>query len=148
VKKLSLGLIALATCLLATSAVAQSAAGTWKGKLKMDLSAMPKMQDPKMQAMIQQQMDMVKKMVLNLSLKSDKTYSITVTGLPKDAPSGNTKDAGTWSQTGDTVTIKSTMKKGNMNKPQTLMLSKDKKILNMVFPANAGPKASLTFTRG
>src|SRR5262249_35570637 len=72
-------LAALAVLTLATvAAFAQSPVGSWKGKISVDTSAMPKPQNAQQADMIKKAMDAVSKITLQLNLKGDKTYTISV----------------------------------------------------------------------
>jgi hypothetical protein len=144
-----MGLVAVAaTCLLTASAIAQSPVGTWKGKLNMKMPPMPAGMDPKMKAMVEQQMGQLKKMVVNLNMKKDNTYVITTTGGPQMA--GNDEDKGTWKQSGKTVTITSTKKRKNMGeqKPQAMTLSNDGKTMTLTLKGPGGAsQGAVTFTK-
>jgi hypothetical protein len=94
---------------------------------------------------------MMKKMSFNLTMKADKTYTISVEGLPQAQSSSNSKDSGNWSQSGKTITLKSTKKENkgpNGDKPQTLTLSADGKTLSMAIPTGpGGPGGAIVFKK-
>jgi hypothetical protein len=145
VKIIRFGLVALAaTCLLSVQASAQSAAGTWKGKLHLDAAAM-KAKDPKAQQMMQSVMAMVKNMTFALQVNKNNTWKMDIVGAPQQA--GKTpSETGTWSQAGSKVTMK-TNKKAAKSDTQTLTMSKDGKTMTLTAPKGAGPGGAIVFKR-
>ncbi len=143
-----MGLVAVAAlCLLTTSAIAQSPVGSWKGKINMKMPTLPANMPPSSKAMVQQQLAAVQKMVINLTMKKDQTYTVTTTGAPAGA--GNQDDKGTWKQKGKTITMSSGKKTPNgANKPQDFILSADGKTLTLTIPGPSGANSgSIVFKK-
>lgn len=110
----------------------KSAVGNWKGHIVFDASKST-IKDPATQKLAQQQMDSAKKVVVTLNLKSDKTFS-----------GGPPSSTGTWSQSGNKVTL---VPKGQTKAKQVFTLSKDGKTLTYDIPNNQGISAKIVLTK-
>jgi len=152
-------LAAAAALMIASVSMAQNVTGLWKGKMDLDMSALPKTQNADQQ---KQMMEMVKKMMGNMTMKltlnANKTFSMVVTGLPTNPQTQQkVKDQtakGTWSMTGNKLTLKVTEANGEKpkadnNKPQVLTVSKDGKSMTLVpnTPGASMGKSKIVFTR-
>ncbi len=128
-------LVAVAFASLTTGALAgPSVVGSWKGHLIMDTTKMPKAPNAQAQAQMDQGMAKLKKTVISITFKGNKTFSATTSGMPgQDKPQN-----GTWTQSGNTVTLTGT-NKGPDGKahPQTFTLSKDGKTLSTAVSGGA-----------
>lgn len=152
--------VALAAFSIVAVALAQNVTGAWKGKVQFDMSALPKGQNAEQQ---KQMVEAVKKMMgdmtMKLTLNSNKTFTMVVTGLPQmggaTAPKQKDQTAkGTWTQKGNVLTLKMTESNGEKpkgnNDPQTLTVSKDGKTMTMVPKAPGAAqmgKSKIVFTR-
>jgi hypothetical protein len=133
-------LVVTALAVLATvSLAAQNPVGTWKGKVLLDTSKMPKMTNPDQKKMMDKMLATTRAMVITIVMKSDKTYVATMTGGPNTPPEG-----GTWSVKGNTVTMTS-KKKGGQSQPFTL--SADGKTMSMSLPAMMGATGKIVLKR-
>lgn len=131
---------------LSSSVLAGSnAAGTWKGHITLDTSKMQKQKDPKVQAQIMDSLKKAASVTINLTLKPNKTYSATTTGGPV---ANQPPDTGTWSQTGNSVTMTSTKKKTPAKSDtQTLTMSPNGKTMSLTLPSMMGIVAKVVFSR-
>ncbi len=142
--------LAVTTAAIMTAAIASTnVTGAWKGKILLDVSKMPKAQNPQQQQMMDGVLAGIKKMSINLSLNANKTFTMSASGLPQNAP--NKKAEGTWTQSGNALTLKITKEDGKAptmkQEPQVITVSADGKTLTMV-PKNAGPMGGkIVFTR-
>ena len=139
-QRIFLALIALAA--FCTSAFAgPSPVGTWKGHIVLDVAKLPKAPNPQAQKMMDEQIAKAKAAVIKLTFKANKTFTATSTGMP----GSDNSDNGTWTQTGNTVTIKSTKPSKNPQVPtkptQNLTLSSDGKTMTL----SAGKMATVVF---
>lgn len=124
--------------LAASLALAASPVGSWTGKVIAKMPPIPATATPQQKAMMQQGMAMAAKIRIMLNLKADKTFTVTVGGLPNGAP--QKPESGKWSQKGNIVTTTST----KMGKAQSLMLSADGKTMTLDTPGGQG---KVVFTR-
>jgi hypothetical protein len=146
VMNLRVGITVTLLAAMTACTFAQSAAGAWKGKLNLTMD-LPKTSDPKMKALMDQQMAAMKAITIHLTFKADKTYTLTTSGTPPQMGGGQT-DKGKWTQTGKTVTITSTKVASKENKPQKMTLSADGKTLTMLIPGpNGKPGGNILFKR-
>lgn len=151
-------LAAVAALMIASLSMAQNVTGLWKGKMDLDMSALPKTQNADQQ---KQMLEMVKKMMGNMTMKltlnANKSFSMVVTGLPanpqtQQKPKDQTAK-GTWSLAGNKLTLKVTEANGEKpkgdNKPQVLTVSKDGKMMTLVpnTPGASMGKSKIVFTR-
>jgi len=139
--------VAAVAALGTTAMAAPNAVGKWKGKIQFTLPKLPPNLTPQQRQMIDQQLAQVRKMTLNLNLQQGGKYSMLVTGGP--AGMKNNTDTGTWSQSGNTVTIKSAKKSQNpqANKPQNLTLAANGRTMTLIMPPGMGMNGKVTFTR-
>lgn len=134
-KKL-LALVAVAS--VAVCAFAQSPVGSWKGKILMDTSKMPKAANPQQQKAMNEAFAKVKAVTLTLNVKGNKTFTITIPPM-MGQPGHNAE--GTWTQKGNTVTMISTKEDGKPStkkQPQTMTMDGTGRKMTMV-PPNGGP---------
>lgn len=151
-------LAAVAALSIASISLAQNVTGAWKGKMDLDMSALPKTQNAEQQkAMVEMVKKMMGNMTMNLTLNANKTFSMVVTGIPQNPQSGQkVKDQtakGTWSMSAGKITLKVTEANGEKpkgeNKPQVLTVAKDGKSLTLV-PNTPGAqlgKSKIVFRR-
>ena len=124
--------------MLALSALALAVkppVGSWNGKVNATMGTPPAGTPPQQVAMVKQMLASIK---VKLSLKADKTYSITTT-----APQGSQTDSGKWSISGST--IKMTSSKG---KTTTGSYSADGNKISVTLPPNPQLKGHIDFVRG
>lgn len=142
-KKLALLLAAAMVC---TAAFAQSPVGSWKGKVKIDMSAMPKVTDPKQKEMMDKMLAQVQAMTITMNVKANKTFVVTIPAAMGQP--GQTSE-GTWTQAGNVVTVTTTKRNGKAapdKKPQKMTIQHGGKV--MIMNAGDGPqKATITFTK-
>jgi hypothetical protein len=137
----------LAFAVFAVSAFAQSPLGTWKGKINMDTSSMPKAQNAQQQEMMDKMIAQLKTMVLTLKMNANKTFSINAPSMMgQPARTGE----GVWSQKGKAITL--TLQKDNgkkMPKPDAQAMTIDASGKKMVLTPKqgGGPKMTITFTK-
>jgi len=105
------------TCFVVV-AFAQNAAGSWKGKVKIDMSTMPKAQNAQQQAQLDAAMKQLSSMVITLVMKPNKTFTISAPGMGGQKPHSST---GTWSQKGNQVTLTTVTTDGKPEKNQKPM---------------------------
>lgn len=124
--------VGLGCLVLAASGFAQELVGKWFGRLTVDWSKLPKMDDPQMKKQLEEARKMIEKIRQVLELKADKTYTSSMTGASQPATA-----EGTWAFAGDTLTLTPKKRNGKVvtvgedSKPRKLTLSKDKKQLSM-----------------
>jgi hypothetical protein len=141
--------VAAAVLLIATAAVAgTNVVGAWKGKVEMDLSSLPKAQNAQQQQMMDKMMAQVKKMVINLTLKGNKTFTMSAVAAP---PDGKTHTmTGSWSQKGNKITMVGKTEDGkpatDKDKTQTLTVNPNGKSMSLDMPGGGG-QGKLVFTR-
>ncbi len=129
---------AAAVVVLMSSALAASPVGKWKGKVSVSAPPMPANATDAQKKQVEQAMAMVKAMVINMDVKSNKTYVVTVTGGPQQPK----PESGTWAQKGSAVIFTSPKSKQG----QKMTLSADGK--KMTVTMGAGPQAAtVTFTK-
>lgn len=139
---------ALGALALAAVAFAASPVGNYSGKIVLDKSKLPKGQNAQQQKMIDDGIAQVAKMKVDLAIKSNKTFNITMSGGPLSKPS---TAEGTWSQSGNTVNLKTTKQdgkkvEGKAGQTQTMTMSKDGKTLTLD-GASQGMPGKMVFTR-
>lgn len=138
---------AVLAALVATTFAATNVVGSWTGRVSVDTSKLPQQSDPLAQKQMKTMRDMMAKVVLHVKLKADKTYTATTTGVPGGKEQ---KEAGTWSISGSTVTIKTTTSNGKpatgqAAKAQKLALSKDGKTMTET-QSSPAPGGTIIFT--
>lgn len=125
--------------------------GTWTGTTEFDRSVLPNPTDPVRKALVEQVIKMSEESKVVMELKKDQTYSINTTGIPRvtPGPAGqppilstiNRLTTGTWSQTGNTISLKMLTVDGqavpDSNPIIVVTVSDDGKTLTMV-PPSAG----------
>jgi hypothetical protein len=134
--------------ILASLAMAADPAGTYSGKILIDKSKMPKAPNPEQQKQMDAMFAKIGLMKINLVMKSNKTFTISMEGGP--LPKKNDAQ-GTWSQKGDTVTMKTTKQDGKdvsgaNGQVQNLTLSKDGRTLTLD-AAGMGAPGKIVFTK-
>ena len=136
-RRFALAAVCLSIC--AAAIASPNLVGKWKGRIT-GLPSMGKATTPQQQKMMDSMMVKIKAMVINLTLKADKTFTITVSNSPM--PAANNSDSGTWSQKGQSLILTG---KGKSGKPhtQTLDLSKDFKTIS-----HSERGASVQFKKG
>jgi hypothetical protein len=134
-----IGASALFAIALVSLSLAVSPVGKWKGKVGGQMPPLPANATPEQKKQYDSMKEMVAKIVINLEFKGDKTYSVVVTGSPQKAP----PETGTWTQSGNTVTVKST--KNGQTRTQPMTMSADGKTITMSPPG--GSTAKITFVR-
>lgn len=140
-----LALVAVAS--IAVCAFAQSPVGAWKGKIQMDVSKMPKAANPAQQKQMNEAMAKVKAITLNLNMKANKTFTISIPAMMGQP--GHTAE-GTWTQSGKKVVLTSTKEDGKPPKkkePQTLTLDGNGRKMTMVPPGGAGMNVKIIFSK-
>ncbi len=139
-------------------AQAQDITGAWKGKLKVDMSKLPKPKDAaqkkQMDAFIQTMIDSVK---VNLTMKANKTFSLKLSGLPqRPGADGKVNPAeqnaeGTWTQKGAVIMLKITKSNGvapkGENPPQRVNILDGGKRLDLEPEGGRGMGGKIIFTR-
>lgn len=153
--KLPHKILAVLTALvvLTTAGLAQNLAGVWRGKIKIDMSAMPKNLTPEQRKGLETGLAMAKKMIITLTLRANKTYTAAVTGMPQMGPqSGKNASEGTWKIQGKTLWLTSLKENGKPAKskgPQQFTIANDSKSFWLNSPARGGMGAGskLLFVR-
>jgi len=128
---------------ISTAALADTATGTWKGHLEINIPNRPGM-TPEQLAQMKKGMEMFKKMVFVLTLKGDKTYSMKVEGGPMS--NKDTTQGGKWSQKGNAVTLTPTAKKDQPAQQQPVTLTLSGKTMTLVPPGAQG-QGKVTFVK-
>jgi hypothetical protein len=139
--------VAAAVLLFATAAVAgTNVVGAWKGHVEMNMSKMPPAKTPEQKQMMDKVMAQIKKMVINLNMKSDKTFTMTAIGAPPDGK--NHTMTGTWSQKGDTVNFVNKTEDGKpaTGNDKTMVGTVSGKSLSLELPGSKG-EGKLVFKR-
>ena len=143
-KKISFGIAAL---MVAAVASAADPAGTWNGKLQLDMKKLEAQMAPMMKnatdqqkAAFREQMKKSSDMSIVLVLKANKSATVKMSGAA--ARAGAKDQAGTWSIAGNTVTVKmetpAGAPKGANNQPLVLKLSADGKGMTGDIPGAPG----------
>lgn len=126
--------------------MADTVTGTWKGHLDIKMPPQAASANAQQQEMMKKMMDSFKKMVFVLSLKGNKTYSLTVQGLPAGTPNaGDTTQTGKWTQKGNSVTMTPNPKKDKPAEP-AVTLTLAGKTLTLIPPGSAG-QGKIVFTK-
>ncbi len=99
--------------------------------------------NPQQQQMMAQMKAAMEKMTLTLDLKKDHTYTVHMTGGPTGG--GEHSDHGTWSQSGNKVTLTGSKDVRRGRNSQEFALSKDGKTMSFNVPNGQG---NVVFTRG
>lgn len=129
-----------------TASFAASPVGTWVGKIVLDKTPeIPAQASPAQKQQMQSMIDQIKKIRINLVVKSNKTFLLSA---PAIGPQPATKAEGTWAQKGSTVTLTTTKENGKAvsgtkAKPQDFQLSANGKSLSMGTPG----MGKLVFTK-
>jgi hypothetical protein len=132
--------IATALSLLAGPAAAGSNIyGAWKGKIRINLAAIPASASPQVKESVRQQAAMVQKTTISLNLSKDKTFSMKVSGSP--VPSQNATTKGTWTLRGNQLTIFPTK---TSSRPNPFTIAKDGKSFSVEIRSGL---ATMKFTR-
>lgn len=134
----------------AMSAMAQSPAGKWTGKLdisKADMMKsapkdMPADQRKQMEAMMDSMLVSLKKMTFSMTVNANNTWKMVVKDAPGAAgpngkPQPDSTAEGKWTQKGDKVTFEQTKENGkakpkDAHSTKSMTLSKDGKTMTMV----------------
>ena len=133
----SVAALVLVATLSAEAIAAHSLVGVWKGKVRFDFSKLPGSNNPlSHRALVKAQARLLQRKV-TLTLSPNHRFVMTVSGAAAKSPDQTTN--GSWSQTGDKITLLAD-KKGTHQNPFTI--AKDGKSFSMSL---AG--ASLTFSR-
>jgi hypothetical protein len=108
---------------ISASLLAVGVVGKWKGKVVLDVSKLPKAQNEQQKKSMEAGFAMVKKMVIILDLKANKTY----TGEAKNMPGGqpDQRSEGTWRQEGNVLwltSIRDNGKPATDKKPQKFLI--------------------------
>jgi hypothetical protein len=143
-KKL-LALVAVAS--IAVCAFAQSPVGAWKGKILMDMTKMPKAANAAQQKQMNDAMAKVKAITLNLNMKANKTFTISIPAMMGQP--GHTAE-GTWVQSGKKITLTSTKEDGKVPKkkePQVLTIEGNGRKMSMVPPTGGGMDVKIVFSK-
>ena len=130
--------ITAAGLLLAAVASAATPVGTWTGKFLIKMPVLPPTMPTPQRTKILGMLNEMKAGKLILTMKADKTYTMTAVGMPSFPKSVN---KGVWSQTGDTVNV-TDAKPGS--KAQAFKMSKDGRSMVYTLPADKG---AMRFTR-
>ena len=146
-KILARTLIAAAFVAHAASLLAVNVVGVWKGKVTIDSASAPKPQNDQQKQAMEGGMAMVKKMVVTLTLKTNKTY----TAEAKNAPGkpGPEKSEGTWKQEGNALWLtpaKDNGKPAPDKKPQKFLILDGGRKLSLA-AEGMPPWVKVTFTR-
>jgi hypothetical protein len=139
--------VAAAVLLLATSALAATnVVGAWKGRLEINAAAMPKGETKEEQKMMETMMIKLKKVVMNLQVNANKTFTLSAVDLDGHAQ----KASGTWKQSGNTVTLNITKEEGkpkpSSTKSLVMTVAKNGKSMTLV-PKGAENKGKIIFVR-
>lgn len=117
--------LVLASALLAISVAALASpnlVGKWNGHIT-SFPNMPKASTPQEQKQVSAMMAKIKKMVITINLKSNKTFTATVTGFPMGGVDKKTQ-TGTWSLNGSTLSLTGKESNGKSH-TQTFDLAKN-----------------------
>lgn len=132
---------------LTVAALAQNPIGTWKGKVKIDPTSLPKATSPQQQAAIDNAMKQVAGVVITLVLKPNKTFTISAPGMNGEPPHSST---GVWTQKGNLVTITPKTadgKEAKNAKPQSIVIAKDGKTMTMTPTQGAANSVQVIFSK-
>ena len=127
-------ILAFSALTLSVAAFAVDISGVWTLQIQMDVSKLPADQQTKAKAQLS-------KFKSTVTFKKDKTFSAVSSGTPDGKSHTST---GTWSQTGDTVTLTTKTSDGKAVKggSQVVKLSKDGKTMSTsVSGQSAGSKS-------
>lgn len=140
--------IALAiTMSLAASLLAAGITGKWKGKVVLDASKLPGAQNEQQRKQMEAGFAMIKKMVIHLDLKANKTYVADAKNMPGGQPDQHSE--GTWKQDGNTLwltAIRDNGKPANDKKPQRFLIQ-DKGRKLVMAESGMPPGIQIFFTR-
>lgn len=142
---LSRASLAIGLCLAAPFALAASPLGTWKGKVTVNMAAMPGMPANMTPQQKAQAMKMIQtateKMRILITFKPNHTYTSSVTGAPM--AQANASSTGKWTQKGNTImaTSNDPRAKGRTN---NMTISANGKTMTAMAPNGFG---KVVFTR-
>lgn len=147
---------AMSLLMVSGAALAQNVTGLWKGSLVVDTSKLPKPKDEAQKKQMDAAMAMVRGIKVSLDMKANKTFVMKVTGLPqmtgadgKKTPEGQTAE-GTWTQSGNKLTLKVTKSNGaapkGENPPQQVLILEGGKKLELT-PTGGGMGGKVIFVR-
>lgn len=141
-------LAVLSAAVVAALLLAAPITGTWKGKVLVDASKLPKLTNPEQQKKLAEAMSQVAKMRINLNLNVNKTFKAQATGVPGKPGQPQTTE-GTWKQEGDVIWLTSTKDNNGPakdKKPQKVQVLESGKKLKLV-PGPEGQGITIIFTR-
>jgi len=122
-----------------------SPVGNWTGRIVVDTSKMATKPDPQTQEKIRTGIQAAQKVVISMTFKANKTFTAKTSGGPV---AGKTQ-TGTWSQSGNTVTLTRSDKApdGKLHS-QVFTMSKNGKTLSFTIPGGAmGIVTKIVFSR-
>jgi hypothetical protein len=129
---------AVCSVALISAAFAGSPVGKWKGKISASIPKLPESATAEQKKQVADGMAMIAKMVIEMDVKADKTYTVNITGGPQSQP----PQKGNWSQKGNVVIFTSQKNQSG----QKMNLSNDGKTMKASMGSGA-QGASVTFTR-
>lgn len=141
-----LSAVVLAIAVLGTSALAQKPLGAWKGHVEMTMPPLPAGAPPAQAQFRDKMIDQVRKTVIHLTFKAGNKYSLTADMAPGSPSAKARSDEGSWTQSGRTITLKST-KSTASTPPLKGNISADGKSLVLTASGSGGASARLTFVR-
>ncbi len=130
---------------LSVSVFAAGVVGTWHGKVLIDSSKLPPAKTPEQQRNMAMALNMVKQVQITMNFKADKTYTASAKGgmIRKQDQS----DSGTWSQSGNIVTITPKKKMATQKqKSENLVMSADGRTMTVTIPSG-GFGGKVVFTK-
>ena len=138
-KFFKVGVFGVALASLAVTAFAADLTGTWKGKVKIDVSKLSRAPKAEMQKKMMQGIAKAQAMTIVLVLKADHTFTETPPGR-----------SGNWTLAGNKLSLQSTVNGKPEGKADVFTIAKNQKALTMSAPDPVSGKAgaiTVTYSR-
>lgn len=140
---LKVGVAFLSLLVISGSAVASgSLAGIWHGRIRFDMTNLPPMKNPRLNAARVANLTKLQQMELTLTIKSDRTYTLRSLGGPRQTP----QITGTWRVTGTSLSLQQTDHGRELGYPQVYTIEKTGKSFT-VTKSQSGLTTTLSFYR-
>ena len=142
--------VATAVLVFAAASLAVEVTGAWKGQIVIDARQMPKPTDQKQRQAMENGLAMIRRMVIDLNLRPNRTFAVRMSGGPQGQPPRRAE--GKWSQSGNRITLSTTTEDGKPakkgpNSTQTFTLAPNGRTMSMTLPGHGPVTAKMVFRR-
>ncbi|MDR3690460.1 MAG: hypothetical protein P4L46_13870 [Fimbriimonas sp.] len=138
---LKVGVIVFSLAALFSLAIAGPVTGVWHGHIKVFRQNLPAAPNPQAQAQMNTMIQKQEQMVVNLTLKADHTFTVSMGGTDKNSQTG------TWAQTGASLSLQGVVNGKKMGTPQVFVVAKNGKSFAMTQKVGGKDAATVTFSR-